>query len=278
MLEREIEQALAAVENHRSILVIGGPGAGKTTIGEEIKNKLSETHTVAMVSYSGGSKELLIDICEQLDVPTEEVIGQDKDGEDRTKPLTAEGLRRALLKEIPNDKTILICDDANRWPVSLRYWLESLLRKGAVLLLLADNPPSKDVFLKVPRITIAPIASTEIRSMMIQAAEKANLRLSTAEIADLEQRCGGNPALANRVISEHLLGIGEEQGSDHRQYVDGTPFVLAAFTVFGIVRFIGLGMNDRTLYIIGGICTLMAIALKTIFTQANRGSYKSRLG
>ena len=73
-----------------------------------------------------------------------------------------------------------------------------------------------------------------------------------------------------------MLGIGEEMSTDHRQYVDGTPFLIASLSAIGIVRFVGLGMGDKALYMVGGIATLAAISLRTLFSAVNRKS--TRLG
>ena len=87
---------------------------------------------------------------------------------------------------------------------------------------------------------------------MQQGASELGIELSAAQLAQLQQRCGGNPMLAKRVVREEYLGL-EENSPDHTQWVDGTPFLIAGLMVFTIVRFIGLGLNSTSLYLIGGL-------------------------
>jgi hypothetical protein len=86
----------------------------------------------------------------------------------------------------------------------------------------------------------------------------------------------GNPALAKRVVHEELLGIGDEMSTDHRQYIDGTPFLIASLSAISIVRFVGIGMGDKVLYMVGGIAMILAMTLRTLFYSINRKS--TRLG
>jgi len=52
-------------------------------------------------------------------------------------------------------------------------------------------------------------------------------------------------------------------------YIDGTPFLVAAISLVGIVRFIGMGLGSQSLYIIGSIATISAISLRVILMRAN---------
>ena len=44
--------------------------------------------------------------------------------------------------------------------------------------------------------------------------------------------------------------------ADHTQWIDGTPFLIAALMCFIIMRFLGLGFNNTSLYVLGGIMTV----------------------
>lgn len=264
--QAEVEQVTGALSAQQSILVLGESGSGKSWIARRVAEQLQQQrYQTAIATYCGAAKETLVSIADQLDVPT---VSQD----DRPKPLTAEQLRKELLKHLPAPKTLLIIDDAHRFPASLRYWLEEVLREGGLLLLLADQPPAKDIFLKMPRIEMQPLKNDQIRSLMYQEALAHGMTLNPSQFAELQQRAGNNPALAKRVVHEALLGIGESQSTDHHQYVDGTPFLVAGLTAIGIIRFVGLGLGDKSLYIIGGIATLAAIAIRTVMYTVNRRS------
>lgn len=228
--EAEIKQVTTILQSKQSVLVLGEPGSGKSTLGERVRVLLEDDgFSVAIASYGGSAKETLTQIADQLDIPT---VTDDE----RPKPLTAEQLRKELLKNIVHPKTLLVCDDAHRWSASLRYWLEDVLRGGGLLLLLATNPPPKDIFVKLPMVELPPIKDEEIRALMQVEAIAQNIMLAPGELANLQQRAGNNPALAKRVIHEAALGLNETQSTEHYQYVDGTPFLVALIALVSIVR------------------------------------------
>lgn len=264
--EAEIRQVASALLGKQSMLVLGEPGSGKTTLGGKVKDWLEGMgYTVAIGSYGGAAKQCLVEIAEQLGAPT-------MTADEKPKAMNAVQLKDSLLKYLASPKTLLIIDDAHRFPASLRYWLEDGLRKGGLLLLLAYQPPARDIFLKLPRIEMQPLKNDEIRSLMYQEAVAHGMMLNPSQFAELQQRAGNNPALAKRVVHEALLGIGEAQSTDHHQYIDGTPFLVAALTAIGIIRFVGLGLGDKSLYIIGGIAMIAAMVLRTLMYAVNRRS------
>ncbi|NJN87531.1 MAG: hypothetical protein HC881_16005 [Leptolyngbyaceae cyanobacterium SL_7_1] len=203
-------------------------------------------------------------IAEQLDVPT---VSDD----DRPRALTAQQLRESLLKRLKEPETLLIADDAQRWSASLRYWLEDVLRGGGLMVLLAHSPQPKDIFVKLPILELKPLSDEEIRSLMVEEAIAHNAKLDPRELAELQQKAGNNPSLARRIVRETVLGIAELETSQHYQFVDGTPFLLAAVALVSVIRFVGLGLGDKALYVLGGVLTLAAIALRAILYAANRG-------
>ncbi|MFM7438793.1 MAG: ATP-binding protein, partial [Snowella sp.] len=51
---------------------------------------------------------------------------------------------------------------------------------------------------------------------------------------------------------------------DHTQWIDGTPLLIGGLMVFMILRFLGLGFNNTSLYLIGGMLTV-AVGIIRIF-------------
>jgi hypothetical protein len=267
--EEDIAQMIGSLVKGQSLLVLGEAGSGKSVLGLEIAKRLGSDYRVAIASYSGSAKQTLIAIAEALGVPTETC-------DEKPKPLTADQLRVEIAKDMNCGRRLLIADDAHRWPASLRYWMEELLRGKGLLLLLADRPPARDVFLKLPRMELEPLTPDQIRTIMYAEATAQGMAINPAKFADLQQRVGGNPALAKRVVHEEMMGLSDSEAGDHRQYIDGTPFLIASLSAIGIVRFIGIGLGDKALYIVGGVATLLALTLRTLFYSLNRKS--SRLG
>ena len=111
---------------------------------------------------------------------------------------------------------------------------------------------------------------------MTEEATAQGITLTTQQLADFEGRVGSNPALAKRIVSEQRLGLVEDREGDRVDYIDGTPFVIALLACVSVVRFVGLGLGDRSLYILGGIAMVAAIVVRTLYMAANKRS--RRLG
>lgn len=273
--QTEINQAIASIEVNQSLLMIGEEGSGKTAIAEAVRTAFkSRGWNVAIADYASGAKDTLLEIADQLGCQVTDNSGKNP------KPFTASQLRDEITQTLEKPNTLLICDNAHRYPQTLRYWLQDCLGSKssdrALLLLIATKPPTGGIFFKMPRIPIPPLESLQIREIMLEEADEINLKLTASVIADLEQRCGGNPFLARRVVREQSLNLGQDEQGDRVDYIDGTPFLIAAMSLVGIVRFIGMGLGSLSLYIMGGIFTISAISLRVVLMRANYRN-KSRI-
>ncbi len=267
MREQEATAIAEALLSGEGLLVLGEPGSGKTTLGITVRSRLmAEGYTVGMVKYSGSAIDLLKELCDQVGV-----LPYIEDDNGRQKNKTATQLRADILERLSRAKHCLIADDAHRWSAALRYWLEDCFRAGVLLLLLGWQPAPKDIFTKLPVLELKAIAEQEIRNLIRAEAEQQNIRLSVRELAELSSKSGSNPAVAKRLVSESLLGLTDDKSADHYRYVDGTPLFLVGLLGLGTVRMIGLGMGDKALYILGGLLTLAALAIRMILYAANRG-------
>ena len=261
-----------SLAQNESVLLIGDAGCGKTSIAQAVEHHFKQQgFSTAIANYGGSAKQVLLDLCEAFGVSTQT-------DDDKPKNLTAEGLRRALITQLSTPKHLLIVDNSQRFPASLRFWLEDCLNAGVLLMLTATDPPAKDLFLKFPRIAVPPLSQEEIRSVMYAEAQLLGIQLNASRFSELQAKVGGNLRLAKQILHEDRIGIAEDQQSDNReQYIDGTPFLVAALSAVGIVRFAGIGLGDKALYIVGGIATIIAFSLRTLFYAANRRSKAGRL-
>ena len=50
----------------------------------------------------------------------------------------------------------------------------------------------------------------------------------------------------------------------YKSYVAILPIIIAAFMAFGIVRFIGIGTGNKSLYIFSGVSLLTGITFKQL--------------
>ncbi|NJO85315.1 MAG: ATP-binding protein [Synechococcaceae cyanobacterium RM1_1_27] len=262
----ETTHALDALKKSQSLLIMGEEGSGKSVIGSAVADQLrGDDWHVAVADYGGSTKRTLTEIADQLGVMIEDENG---------KPLTADILRAEIKEELKRKNSTLICDNAHRYPASLRFWIEDLMMIVPVLLL-ATRPPRRDIFLKVPRLALQPLSSIEVRSIMLDEASALGLQVQVTELAALEERCGGNPYLAKRVIRESVLEVKQAEG-DRVDYIDGTPFLVAALSMVGVVRLMGLGLGDKSLYIMGGLATIFAIIARTLLMRSDMKANRTR--
>jgi hypothetical protein len=209
---------------------------------------------------------MLKDIAEQLGMDNQTLEG---------KPLTIEQLKYAIASHLATTTAFLILDNAHLCELRFRVWLKKLQQKKVPMLLLATNPPRTDIFISLPRLELEPLPEYAIRELMEQAALSKGISLKPSDLAQLQERAGGNPLLAIRAIDEEYLGI-EVEGADHQRHMDATPLILVAGTVFIILRFLGLGTNNQALYIFGGIAAAIFTGLSQILMSLPRESRRIR--
>jgi hypothetical protein len=262
----EKRRIVAALQANSSLLIVGEAGGGKTSLSEFVAEELKLLGFTIISVKPSTTKQILVAIAFQLGVDAESLEG---------KQLTAMQLMQAIADYLQDNLAFLMFDDAHRLQVQIRCWLERLHELGQPLLLLATHPPARDIFLKLPRIELEPLSDRIIRQIMHEAAADLELELSTAQLAHLQQRAGGNPMLATRVIREEYLGL-DDPSPDHQQWIDGTPLLIAGLMTFTITRFIGLGLNSTTLYLFGGILAVAVGIFRLILYSLPRKS--GRLG
>ena len=264
--KREKNRIVAALLANSSLLVISEPGAGKTFLAQAVVEELEDQAFLVAMPQIGTVKQVLLEIAESLGVDTETLEG---------KSMNTQQLQEAIAEFLDNQIAFLVLDNAHRFPASLRCWLEQLHAQGQPMLLLATYPPARDIFIKLPRIELEPLPNKIIREIMEDEAEYLGIQLNPGQLADLQQRTGGNPMLARRTVKEEYLGL-EGNALDHTQWIDGTPLLIAGLMCFMILRFLGLGFNNTSLYLLGGILTVAVGVIRIMIYSLPRQS--GRLG
>jgi hypothetical protein len=260
------KRLLATLQANASLLVVAEAGAGKTTLAESVVTELRAQGFIVSYGLPRTLKQTLLNMAGDIGVEDTDLEG---------KKLTTAGLMDAIAAWLQDNLAFLIVDDAHKFTPQFRYWLEDLHKQNQPLLLLATYPPAKDIFLRLPRIELKPLTNPQIRGVMLEAAEELGLELNDGQIAALAQRCAGNPMLARRVVREEYLGL-EDLAPDHTQWLDLTPFLVAVMLCAVLVRFLGLGFNSTTLYLIGGILTVAVGVVRVLLASMPR--QKGRLG
>jgi len=238
------------------VIVIGEFGSSLDEAASAIEQSLSSSFSVAKATYKGSGKKFFQSIANQFDIPT--VCPKlNADGEEvGEKPMTLDELKEEIALNIPAD-ALLIFPEAKRLTTGIRFWLEDLNCRICCFALIN---PNRDIFLDMVEIELSLPDDRTVRSHMESEARAIGLNISEARFSQLQSYAGRNSAAARKIIRQEKLGLTKDP--NHNQYLDISPLIMSLFCCVAIVRFIGLGTGNRSLYIIGGIAMMLGLALK----------------
>lgn len=218
--------------------------------------ELAGEFSIATAIYKASPKKFLQQIAKQLDVPTE--IEDDKG---RVKQLTLDQLEEEIALNIPTN-ALLLLPEAKRLTLKIRLWLEDLIANGCIVCCFAVANPNRDIFIEMIEVELELPSDRAIRSAMEDEAAKLGLNLTPAKLSQLQPLAGRNPMLARKVIRQEKLGI--NQPIEHRQYLVMMPIILSALFSFAVIRYIGIGTNNKNWQIFGGVSLTVAMAAKQL--------------
>jgi len=117
----EKNRIVAALQADSSLLAVGEPGCGKTTLVDSVAATLASVGFSLAIVSPATPKQILLSIAAQLGAETESLEG---------KALMVTGLMEAIAEFLSENTAFLIFDDAHRLSVSIRCWLEELHSGG----------------------------------------------------------------------------------------------------------------------------------------------------
>jgi hypothetical protein len=251
-----LEQAASAIAAGCSVLLLGEAGQGANQVAQAVADRFSGGLDVAMAMYKGSGKLFYQTVAEQWGCPIE----TEPDGKGRSRPLTVDQLKDEILQNV-GDNSLLVLPESKRLPASARYWVEDLMGAGVRVLATAVVNPGKDIYLDMVEVELALPDDQVIRSAMRDEARRRGVSLDEAQLARLQPLAGRNPAIARKVVRNEALGL-KQQRPEHSQYLDISPLILAATCTLGLLRFIGMGTGNKSLYIVGGVAMMIGLSLK----------------
>ena len=255
---QDYQRVCAAIDSGSSVLVLAELGM-VGTLPQDLAQRYGDDYAVALVTYKGSGKRFFVHLAEQLQIPTEETK-YNKDGDPvGEKPLTVDALKDEIAENV-GPQTLLILPEAKRLTTGIRYWLEDLMVAGVRLVCFAAANPGKDIFLEMLELELQLPTDQAIQS----EAQRLGLSLSPSRLAALQPLAGRNPMLARKVIRNEKLGLNQSASPQHTQYVVIMPVVIALLMAVGIVRFVGLGTQNKALYIFGGTALVAGMAMKQL--------------
>ncbi len=264
--QNELRRILASLLANSSILVAGEEGSGKSVLANAVMEKLkNDGFTVAYIEPTT-PKQMLLQIAEQLGVETGSLEGR---------TYTAERLKIEIAEFFQENIAFVVIDDCQNCDARFRLWLKQLKKTRALMLLLATNPPKTDVFSNIPSMTLKQLPEYAIREIMEQAAIERGLNLKNSDLAQLQERAGGNPMLAIRAIDEEYLGL-DIEAADHNRYVDSSPLILIAGVACIVLRVLGMSTHSHALYLISGIGAALCMGLSRLLYHLPKESRRIR--
>ena len=260
ILPEQWEQICIALESGHSALVLAEAGM-LGGLPEDLCQRFSRARQTALVTYKGSGKRFFVELAQQLAIPTTEPK-LNKDGEAvGEKDLAMDALKEEILANI-GDSHLLILPEAKRLTTGIRYWLEDAIASGVTVCCFAVVNPGRDIFLDMAEIELEMPSERRIRQVMADEAQRQGLQLSRARLSQLQPLAGRNPMLARRVVRDEALGLTPKAAPRHTQYLDISPLILAATATLAILRFIGMGTGNKSLYIIGGCAMMVGLSLR----------------
>ena len=233
------------------------------SLPQRLRDRYASEYAVALAVYKGSGKRFFVSIAEQLDIPTV-VDKYNKDGEViGEKSLTMDQLKDEIADNV-NAQTLLILPEAKRLTTGIRYWLEDLMASGVRLVCFAAVNPGRDIFLEMVEIELELPSDIAIRLVMAAEAQRQGLKIDKSRLAALQPMAGRNPMLARKIIENERLGLNKKAKPQHTQYVVIMPIIIAFLMSFGIVRFIGMGTGNKSLYIFGGVTLVAGMTMKQL--------------
>ncbi|MDQ4121732.1 MAG: hypothetical protein M3209_09830 [Acidobacteriota bacterium] len=206
----------------------------------------------------------IADICNALTIETKE---ENENG--RMVKRSQAALLEEIGKRLQDRKTVLIVDKAQSIPASLRNQFEVWLEQGATILLAATMPKRGELYLKFPRFELQPLDRVSSAALVRAAAENYGVKLKPSEISEIVTHANGNPQFLIRAVAEH--DIGAKSDPDQMEWIDGTPLVIGCLCGLMLLRFIGRGLNDENLMLMGGVSlVVLRLAMLTIARVSRR--------
>ncbi len=260
--EKEKKLIVETLLGGHSILVVGKAGIGISALLKFACEELESKGLKLLKIAPGSIKQILVSLAFQLSLYSED-----------DKLPTSPRLQEEVVEVLKYGNFVIVIDEANRLSIAVRSWLEELHENSQLFLLGAKPALARDIFLKLPRMELKPLDYEFIRKIISETAEELQIELTPADVATLQERCGGNPMLARRVVREYQIGL-KPNALDHTEWINGTPFLIAALICLTAIRFIGRGIGDTNLYIFGGMLAVVGSLVRLFMFSLPKGSKK----
>ena len=244
---------MRSLQARQSLLVLGPSGSGKSTLARQLWKELPKHGLRGILLERATPKIFLQEVAEAIGVDL-------RDENDKRKLL--EQLQEDIADRLRGTNRVLLIDNSKNLPRTLRDWLAMQLPdrqrglKGCLQVHFAVSVANESVYARLPEpLRLEPLAPWQIRQLLADEAERAELSLSRAQLAALQAGIGGNPGDAIAAIAGDLSGTRREASADAR-HIDLTPLVMMVPLIFLWQRIKGMSGSPNA-YALGMFAYLL---------------------
>lgn len=235
------------------LYLIGKKGTGKSTI----LNKLHAEHSEGcLISCRDSKGDILRAIIRTYSINI---------GTNNIARATIGIMQTAILKA---DSGFIFLDDCNELKPSLRTLLEPLRDIGWNLVL-ATSTIKKDyekLFWGLKRFEVPPLRPDMAKDMATALIKREGLLATATEVARLSR---GYPARLVHLARGEAVPLPAEERREEDE-INIAPVLLLLFVFAVIIRTIGVGVEEKDLYIIGGFMMALGLLVRFFMYEARK--------
>jgi hypothetical protein len=253
----EKERIVASLLAGQSLFVLGEAGSGKTAVLEFVADELKAQGFPVVRINPSTAKQIMTELAQGFGLDTESLEG---------KALTTLQLQQSVEEFLTGNIGFVIVDNLPRVSISVRLWLEKLYDRGQPILAAGKSKPEKDLIFKLVALELGAMPPLFIRQIMLETANKLELEISQHEYARLQQRTGGNPAIAQKVMREFFLGLPQARPAGHQNYRGWGKWIILPFLLLSLFRYAG----REPVQMVGAAGMSTFVITRILFTPSKR--------
>lgn len=256
------------------VLISGAPGSGKTT--HLMRLALNGHGRPALLIRAGPAKAMLVSLLDQL---VAQGLLNSADMPRAPHRLSVQELATLIERTLASaeQRVLVFIDDLDRAPPSLQPWLARLAANYTVQVVATASDEDRVAWFvdhawrwEVPALSAAEVESwvrdfVRARGIPVVGGERGLARLCR----HVYLRTGGNP----RHVQAFLRKVEAHGYVDHRllreelkigrwRFADMTWLIVLTAALIVAVRYISLGMHDRTLYVLAGLGYALVLLMR----------------